>query len=115
MPCFRVAIVRRRFLQQPAEGVLEPAVGGTRDTAGSFGRQCQWPINVNRFRSIFQLELKNNEIVGHERGWSGGLSALSAEVSLRAKAMDVLMVMEREEKEAPLSRQAVYENISHRQ
>lgn len=102
MSCHAVFLFydRRRFLQ-PEEGVLAPAAGG----ANSVDRQ--WPINVNRFRSIFQLELKNNEIVGHERGWSGGLSALSPEVSLRAKAMDVLMAMEREEKEAPRSRQAV--------
>lgn len=83
--------------------------------AGGGGRGSrQWPINVDRFRAVFQLELKNNEIVGHERerGWSE--FALSPEVSLRAKAMDVLMVIEREEKEARLKRQALYETIAGR-
>lgn len=79
------------------------------------GNPGQWPLNIDRFRSVFELEVRNNEIVGHERGWSR-LSALSVspEVSLRAKAMDVLRVMEREDKEARLKRQALYETIARR-
>lgn len=82
--------------------------------AGAGGGGRQWPINVDRFRLIFKLELKNNEIVGHERehGWSE--FALSPEVSLRAKAMDVLIVIERDEKVARLKRQALYETIAGR-
>ena len=79
------------------------------------GNPGQWPVNTDRFRAVFQLKLKNNEIVGHERGWSH-LSALSVspEVALRAKAMDVLRVMEAEDKEARLKRQALYETIARR-
>ena len=79
------------------------------------GNPGQWPLNIDRFRSVFELEVRNNEIVGHERGWSR-LSALSVspEVSLRAKAMDVLRVMESEDKEARLKRQALYETIARR-
>lgn len=82
------------------------------------GNPGEWPVSIDRFRSVFQLELKNNEVVGHERGGGGwsGPSALSVspEVSLRAKAMGVLSVMEREDKEARLKRQALYETIARR-
>lgn len=79
------------------------------------GNPGQWPVNIERFRSVFQLEVKNNEIVGHERGWTR-LSALSVspEVSMRAKAMGVLRVMETEDNEARLKRQALYETIARR-
>lgn len=70
---------------------------------------------MERFRSVFQLELRNNEIVGHERGSSEfDANDVSPEVSIRAKAMDILMVMEREEKEARLKRQALYDTITRR-
>lgn len=94
-------VSRRRFLR--SEDLIET------------GNPGQWPVNIDRFRSVFQLELNNNEIVGHERGWSE-LSALSVspEVALRAKAMDVLRLMEAQDKQARLKRQALYETIARR-
>ncbi|CAM9759557.1 unnamed protein product [Ectocarpus fasciculatus] len=105
---------RRRFLRSD-EAFLETTVGGG-GGGGRRGRQQQqqWPVNIDRFRGVFEMELRNNEVVGHEQrgGWSE--FEVSPQVSLRAKAMDLLMVMEREEKEAHLKRQTLYDNIARR-
>ncbi|CAM9509758.1 unnamed protein product [Ectocarpus sp. 4 AP-2014] len=102
---------RRRFLRSD-EAFLETTVGGGRGEGRQ--QQQQWPVNIDRFRGVFEMELKNNEVVGHEQrgGWSE--FEVSPQVSLRAKAMDLLMVMEREEKEARLKRQTLYDNIARR-
>ncbi|CAM9618565.1 unnamed protein product [Scytosiphon promiscuus] len=95
---------RRQFLK--SNEALQETTGGASQ---------QWPVNIERFRSVFQLEVRNNEIVGHERGCSEfDANDVSPEVSVRAKAMDILMAMETEEKEARLKRQALYDTITRR-
>lgn len=73
------------------------------------GSNKLWALDIERFRSIFRLVLRGNEIVGERQ-----LAGFSQEVELRAKAMDVLIGIEKKEQEAGLRRQMAYRTIARR-
>ena len=66
-------------------------------------------MDIERFRSIFRLVLRGNEIVGEPQ-----MDGFSEEVALRAKAMDILIGIEKKEQEAGLKRQMTYRTIARR-
>lgn len=73
------------------------------------GSNKLWALDIERFRSIFRLVLRGNEIVGESQ-----MDGFSEEVALRAKAMDILIGIEKKEQEAGLKRQMAYRSIAHR-